>query len=477
MWTLTILAVLAQAPATFADSYAVAVADLMARPADLRRTTRYLSLANIRPSNRAALTKALTFALNSTSFRSEMVRPESLADGTLLRIDLRSLGWDRDTRAARLNRMRLSGVQFSPTLDVWEQFAKADPYYKVTTPHGGRGWIDPALEYQARQASYSITFILRGDWLLSKLMTDRPSGFYSDVLMLPPKENDLYRVFGIDVAFVDRENQLKRGGAVLESIVALHNRELQQIPSLYGYDDRFIWRTFDVNVDKAGDKSVLEAFAGRLKLDGREIIGTLPNGLHWYYLANAVGNQVAEVPTDIAQDMRQTREPVRDRRVLSPYKCVACHGPQNGTYPFDDVVSKAMLNPAVGILAVFKDKVKLADEKERIEEYYLSGLGRQIRRQQDSYAERLKVCNGETGTENAVNVVSLVEAYPANLVTREQAARDMGLTVPEAVKAWRLSGNSQLVVLSSGQPIRRAAWESAFQDAMRAVAWPWEKAS
>ena len=50
----------------------------------------------------------------------------------------------------------------------------------------------------------------------------------------------------------------------------------------------------------------------------------------------------------------------------------------------------------------------------------------------------------------------------------------MGHDQATAVGILRKSGNPQLIVLSAGQPIRRAAWERAWVDAMRATVYPWE---
>jgi len=62
--------------------------------------------------------------------------------------------------------------------------------------------------------------------------------------------------------------------------------------------------------------------------------------------------------------------------------------------------------------------------------------------------------NGATGGANSVNVVGLIEAYIYDLVEPDQAARDMGLLLGPARKAWLASGNPQLVILASGQSIR-----------------------
>jgi hypothetical protein len=121
--------------------------------------------------------------------------------------------------------------------------------------------------------------------------------------LLPPTEKDLYKRF-TDLKTIDREN-LKRGAVTVESIVALGNvREVQEIPGLFGYDVRFVWRTFDFIHDAEAPRppqDPYETLGGTARHDGREIIGTLPNGLHWYYLCDGGtgkddGKQVNVVP-------------------------------------------------------------------------------------------------------------------------------------------------------------------------------------
>ena len=443
--------------------YKLAALDLAERvPPDKRQTTRYLSLHAVPEADRPDFLKALVFTLNSVSFRSRIIQPVVVGGEQLLvRVDLEAFAWDRNSRTARRDRLAQSGVKFSfpdavseqRFLDIWEDFVASDPYFKVTQVNAAgkhvRGWLDPVVEAATRKLSQSSSFILRADWLLPRLLIEKDQGgFYSQTLMFPANETDLYKYFGVDINLVDRENQLKAGGAVLESIVALHNRELQQIPSLYGWDEKFIWRTFDFAKDDEAAKNVLESFGGTAVHDGRELIGSLPNGLHWYYLSDAKGTQVAVVPQAIAFDMRnKEKQPIRDRNVVNSYKCIGCHGPVSGTYPFDDVVGKSILDPAIALAVISKDKEKAADRTAALEDYYLSDLSRKITRQQNSYADRILACNDLTPEVNTEHLIGTIDHYTWDLVTLEQAAREMGLTVDQSKPLLRVAGNSQLVVL------------------------------
>ncbi len=467
--------------------FSAAALDLTERtPPDKRRTTRYLSLQAVPEGEREAFGKALAFALNSTSFRTILYNPPTLNGGLLVKIDLEALGWDRPSREAKLARLEASGVRFGFTgseresfLDPWETIAVAEPYTRVTQENNGkitRGWVNPQVENSVRQLTYSANFCVRADWLLPRLLLEKAdSGFYSQLLMFPPTEAELYKAFGVDIGFVDREAQLKRGGVVFESIVARHARELQLIPSLFGLDYKYIWRTFDFATEDTAEKSVVENLAGTSRHDGREVIGTLSNGLNWYYLADGKGKQVAKVPQDIALNMNEGfKIPIRDRNVTNSYSCILCHGPVGGIIPFSDVIGKAIIDPAIGLLVLGKDKSAVAEKRQTLEEYFLSNLPKTIARQQDSYTDRIKELNGLDPAKNAEQLIGFVNKFLWELVTPEQAALEMGETLATATALWRRSGNSNLILLASGQPIRRAALERSFGDGARAKLYNWE---
>lgn len=467
-----------------AEVHAAALGDLVTKvPPERQGDVRYVSLHAAPPGKeRDSLYQSLLFALNSTSFRSTLALPPRVYGGVLVRLNLVALSWDRASRMARIARLAGLGVDvatFKP--DLWEELIQGEPYFFVTYATNGevsRGWLDPAADDELRKRTYSSKAIVRADWLIPRLMREAAdNGIYSQVLLLPPKESDLYKSFGIDQKLVDGDPVLRSGGAVLDSVVALHNRELQLIPSLYGFDEKFVWRTFDFAADATRDKSVIDTLGGKAKHDGREIIGTLPNGLHWYYLVNGAGTQVNVVPQNIAIDQRSGAfEKIKDRSVTNSYKCVSCHGPASGIQPFEDVIGKAILAPGIGLTTIAYTKDRVGQISGELEDYYLSGLAGKIQRQNASYSARVKATNGLTPGENGAAINEAVEDYVFALVTPEQAAREMGQTIEAARVLWRASGNSHAVLLSGGISIRRAAWEVAYTDIMRANVYQWEGA-
>lgn len=457
------------------DVYNLAYTDLVTNVnKEDRYYTRYLSIHNFQ--NKKSIIDAAIFTLNSTSFRSIIYHPVVVNDQnnvpTLIRINLTAIGYDKNFRSKKLNRYKEQQIDVSNfKIDVWEELIKEDFYFNTSYTNSNgtylRGWIDPTLDLNFRTASYSGKPVLRADQFI-KLSLLEP--YYSQILMLPSKESDLYKAFGINEAFINSDSQLKAGGATLDSIVALHNRELQLIPSLYG--EKFIWRTFDFNKDTTGDKSILENFAGTVKHDGREIIGSLPNGGQWYYLSNGQGNQVNVVPQDIAIDQRNDPKlKIKDRSVINAYKCISCH--VNGINPFNDIVSSSLLKPNIGLGIIGKSYDNVL--KTTIEDYYLSSIPNIITKQIQSYTKFIADCNGNDPETNATNINETIESYIYDLITPEQAIREMSITPLESKVLWRNSGNPYLVLLSGNVSIRRASFEQAFQYGMLVKRYPWDK--
>lgn len=421
----------------------LAAGDLASIPGASQQYTRYLSRWPYDLKNEKGIKQldaAINFTVAQLSNRRVWKPPTVCANGQLYRLDYRDYGW---------------------TYEAWEKIAKADPYFKVTV--GNKiGWINPLTEGAVRNATNSTMAVLRGDWFVARTALDRQGkgffkGFYSDVKGFPNTEAEFFKIYGIDEKYIN-DNRLLKGGAVLQSIVAKHNRELQQFPTLWGLDVRFLWRSLDANSD-VGERSVIEHFKGSVRFDGKEFIGSNQNGTHYYYLADAKGNQVSEVPIDIAQDTKNDF----DARVLTPYSCIRCHGGQQGIWSFSDVVAKAALAPGIGIgVDQYDDKTK-----QDLEEYYFSDLEQDIQAHQTSYAKAVEKITGLGTVENTKCYIDTVEGYLFKRVNLTDAIADCGYDEAGTKAMLRLSGNPQAIVLASGQSISREAWESALVDVLK----------
>lgn len=497
------------------------------QPAD-RPFMRYITTWPFQPSERERVTQAVKFWVNSLHWRSQVVQLVPIADGRILRLDLRDPEWDATSRTQRLAVFESRGAAYAfandaakaQFLDVWEKLVANEPYFRATAasfreevqkvkvpaekPYVkdghtfdyylkeqvvkvadkyARGWVDPVMQEAVQKLAGTYTPVVRADWFLTQTGFDRDPqrafGIYSDFLMLPVQEADLYKILGVDLKRID-EDYLAHGGAVQAgtSIVAKHNRELQLLPSIYGQEEPFLWRTFDT-ASNIGDESVTERLIGTVKIAGREIIASLPNGMHMYYLANAAGAQVGEVPINIAAD----RFDPHDERVINAYKCVSCHGPVQGIQPFKDVIRELMLNKDVALLNYAKQQSLTLGR--RAEDYYLYNLPGAIGRQQNAYmraltsvldqqqltADEAKALTGS----NSRSFLQIIDGYLNKPMDLEAVGREMGLAPTEA-KAYLLkTDNQSLLPVAAGHIIARDAFEKAYPDAMRTIPWPWDE--
>ena len=434
-------------PADVLDSAVVAMSRVP--PAD-RPYTRFLSLWPGEADDQQVA--VMRFWLNSLTFRRRIVDIPVTPEG-LLQIDLRAMGWQAD---------------------VWEKLADADPYFAVSVvdQHGtiNRGWLDPVSYIALQRESKSSLAVLRADWFLARTSLDRggqgfKAGFYSDVLGLPKTEKELFDLLGSKEKLGQR--YLGRGGAVLQSEVALHNRELQLFPSLVGRDHAYLWRSLDT-ADEGKGKSVLEDLVGSLQADGKEFVFSLPNGLQGYYLSDGEGNQAAEVPTNIAQD----KAAVGDVTVLNPRRCVTCH--PRGVRHFNDVVSRLALNPKVGLAVISKGK-KDDRLRELLEDYYLSDLGQTITRHQTAFDEACQKACGLEAAKVSPAYGGEFDRYFWGRIDREAAIRETGFG-PDEIDTWLArSGNAHALAIMGGESISRETWERAWHRVMKAATYEWEE--
>lgn len=404
-----LLAVLAALPSPRSES-AAAAADVARLAAADRPFARYLTVyASPTPADDVPV---LRFWLNSLSLRKRIAAPVQLSP-TLHRIDLRDLG---DPRAVA---------------EAWEDLAKLDPYF--CSP-----WL--GVEASALSAATgSAGPILRVDWFVAKTSIEPQ---YSKFLGLGKTVAEVQQLLGVRAGDVERLS-LNAGGAVLQSIVALHNRQLERYPALAGY----WWESRDVNAN-VGQRNVLQQLEG-ITPDGGEYIFSLPNGLQGYYLSDGAGNQVATVPEEIAIDAVTA---FQSKTVTNARSCVVCH--DAGLRPFRDVVSRLIRESPAKVID--SDKLRAI----RVEEFYLAKLQEQLAADQARYAAAVKAVNGLDPAANARDFEILVHGYFEGRVDAAVAARELGVADIRPIAAQ--STDATIVAIAAGEAVARDAWEAAF---------------
>jgi hypothetical protein len=483
-----------------ATAYQASLQDLESNvPKDQWIYTRYLALWTVKPIERRELANSCAYWINGLHWRKQIIplmvdeggsyAPLALvSDRQLVRINLRYFDLDRYSRFDQLNRFQKLGAQYlfkdeyekSNFLDIWDSIAKKDPYFRVNARVGDRlvrGWLEPSIEHRARNLTYSRNFCLRADWFLKQTGFDKPKGFYSDILMLPATEQELYKLVGADENFVIQVQSVQ-GGIVLKSDVALHGRGVELLKTQTGRDVCHLWRTLDVK-NNIKERSVVGNLLGTVKFDGREVIATLPNGMHLYYLVDANRRRVGEVPTDIAQRKGHTE----NITVFNAWTCVACH--DQGINKFKDVARALAVNRNTGIAGVveggydpFKAKRRAENLQRKIDEYYGLGsatdLNSLIELHQVSYNLSIRAATGLSGGENSQTYISWIEWYTFEYVTLDQAAREMGFSHDVTLRLLKESDDEDLLALAGGEAIPRDAFEDSFPYAMQCYRYSWD---
>jgi hypothetical protein len=243
---------------------------------------------------RAAVSKLL----NSVSRAGRIVVPKAVdAARTIYRIDLRDYGWDAKE---------------------WE------PYVVRGYPYALRG-VDGRAERDIQEATGSESAWVRADWFV--FAASQPP-LYHDLLRLPGSERDLERQIGVDTQANLRSGRAVRAG-FRESGVSQGNRLVERHEAGTG----MYWKSYDFTpLERNGGHDLFRSPLGpvgagltpnkdrEFQHDGGEMIFTLPNGLHAYFLAKANGERIDRGPTDIVQDARR-----RDGVIINGISCMSCH--------------------------------------------------------------------------------------------------------------------------------------------------------
>src|SRR5262249_54616795 len=223
------------------------------------------------PLYRAALTKAL----NQLSTGPKLVMPTPIdADETIFRLKLSDLGWDaRPFGRKDVNLFDLLLIDY-PLASVPER-PPAERPDRPTLAQLVTG------EYLATVSLLRPIPYVRGDWLAA-VATQAP--LYEDMLRLPPTLGGLEKRLDVG-ANAARAGLTKSGVLNCNRIV----ERLERRPA----DKTFLWRTYDL-AGKNGVPALVED--AETTKGGGEAIFRLPNGLPGYFVADARGMRLEEIP-------------------------------------------------------------------------------------------------------------------------------------------------------------------------------------
>jgi mono/diheme cytochrome c family protein len=372
---------------------------------------------------------ALRLLLNSLSWQRRPFLPETLLDGTLVRVDLRRIGW---------------------TETSWNALLARYPY-GVQVRDSGSPSICSLQSGNTEAICGDTPFVppwVRADWFLYEASR---APLYDTLLELPARAEELERRLGVD-ALHDRSNFTARRSGFVQSGVSQNNRVIERHETPYGA----YWRSFDF-ADSAGTHNVFQHPLGPGESDGftpsgGEAIFNLPNGLQGYMLFDGAGRRLAEAPTAIVQDRTS-----RDAVVRNGISCLSCHGLDGIKRKTDEVAAAARRSNTLAPLLPTVEGLYGRGDFEAL-----------VRDDMRRYSEALQVLDRTQRLQGqtALPITTFATQYRERL-TRDAVAVELGTSPDQlAREIQRSTGVLRDVLgpmLNEGQTIPRDAFECAFR--------------
>ncbi|MBE7197913.1 MAG: DUF4384 domain-containing protein [Parafilimonas terrae] len=351
---------------------------------------------------------ALGKLLNSLSTESDPVVPVAIDPaGTIFRVDISRLGW---------------------TSATWDNVVAADPY--VVFFHNS--------QFRALQTELkTVVPMIRADWFV--FAASRPPLYYT-VLDLPKTKGELQKRLGLDVGKDFRGRRVERAGFQLSG-VSDNNRMVER----HAIGTGMYWESYDFGSN--GDRKSIfqfplgpegaqfEDFGDKFSFlhDGGEIIFSLPNGFHAYYLTDGKGNRLDTGPTKIVRDPAQ-----RDLAVTNGISCMGCH---DKGIKFNDRRPGQPLDQIRDL--VLKSGSYPPEAKEIVGEIFPTGEAFTKRLETDArrYADALSAAdiNVNTKDDGVEMVNALAKRFEENIKI-ELAAAELGMRPDEFSERLNAAG-------------------------------------
>ena len=278
--------------------------------------------------------KALSKLVNSLSWGLDVINPIPIdPQATIFYIDLRHYEWDRN--------------------DAWTKIEDEYPYH-ISFDAPAQSALREQLTRLQTQMKTDVPSV-HIDWFIATASTPP---LYHELLSLPLTDRDLETRLEVDVAGNLRNApgvRVWRAG-FNNSGVSNNNRVVERHTSRYGA----YWKSYDF----AGSVGTQNIFTHPLAFthDGGEVIFNLPNGLQGYYLVNASGFRLDEVPINIVSNPAAS-----DPTVRNGLSCIGCH--TEGMKTFEDQVRSVIesnTNPTYNKAQALRLYVEKSDMDTRV---------------------------------------------------------------------------------------------------------------
>lgn len=329
----------------------------------------------------------------------------------------------------------LEGKTWRWSDDKWQEKNISFPKSTTVAAPGAHVGIDQHVMLQG--LTQSNVPIVRYDWWMTKSLQTLNGGIYYDLVGIdrnPPNttaQKAFFAKFGVDEATIAKLRSDQRV-AMFKSRVTGRPRRVDFFRSQGVRPDAgtgLATITFDIGEADTGAESDPIRNLLNFKDKAREVIVERPNGLHAFALFNN-----AEALQDSAPD-----DVVKDHTIPAPYPsrlqpaigCIRCHGPFDGWQPVTNEV-KLMLS---GYLDVYDDlsdkKGVIPDILDRLAGLYSGDLVKPLRRARDDYSDAVYlVTNGQSVPQASGGIGGVFLEYLYTDVDAQIACKELGYAVP-----------------------------------------------
>ena len=375
---------------------------------------------------------AFTKAINHLSWEKELVIPQTLdADGTVLAVDIRKLGWHKKVLRSTSDDKR--------SLNLFDLVLLEYPYATIAPDSDDFDQLESEL-FGATKQVRPIPFV-RTDWFCSVVL--QPP-LYHDLLQLPRTLEELESILNVDSQDNVSTNLAIRAGLTVSG-VSRNNRIVERHPQRDGY--YYASRDFASNL---GSENILRDPID-FRASGGEMIFRLPNGMQGYYVADGQGRRLDAAPTSIVVDKFAS-----DRVVRNGLGCIRCHraGIKDFRDSVRDVVAALPGNPGF-------------DRRKALELYPTRETWDDIIARDKRLFEKA-MSNIASGSAQREPVSVVTSEYLEGTLSVQEAAAELGVSHDDLRASCRAPGFTRLGLapLASGGVIRRDAWEDNFDAAV-----------
>ena len=463
-----------------------ALADLVTLPEADRGSIRYLAIP---PWGNEQWVPMLSFALNtSVSQASTIIRPDVIANGWMVRVDLRRYSPRKDT--------------LPKTLKTWDDLAKIDPYLHVPKENSRAdvAVIAPTLPQDQAillaQLTLSAGAVYRADWWLKMALDTLDGGQYYEFRQLPLSTD-------VELKDLSEFDRYLRGRGVFvratqdaggERRAAITASDVTGKPRRADFGVSLAGGLWSITRDIADGGQQAERHPLRNLIDfkdqGREVFVTLPNGMIEYTLFDGQGKLVREAPPELVRD--HNVPPPYTARLRPARSCIICHNtaPADGWREMPNDVQTILRSGRLDVVADVADATRTREEViDQLASLYglevdaADGLLGRARRDYNAAVARTV----PTGIAFAPDV-SLVSSigklvkevlydYDYQRIDGRRAALELGYTFDDTVKdpLSKVLGpddptreiDGVAAYLRAGLRINRADFEVLYQDLLR----------